>query len=71
MTKPEQIPEEAWRAAMSAYHKTLRKNPGAAWQTAIAAALDHWPESCEFWDDDYAAVRKGDLLLSMAGGGDA
>ena len=30
MIKPEQVPENVWRAAMSAYHKTLRKNPAMA-----------------------------------------
>lgn len=37
------IPPEAWRAAMSTYHKTIKKRPGSAWQEAIAAALLAWP----------------------------
>lgn len=37
--EPENVPEATWRAAMSAYHKTLRKNPTMAWQEAVSAAL--------------------------------
>ena len=37
--EPENVPEAVWRAAMSAYHKTLRKNPTMAWQVAVSAAL--------------------------------
>lgn len=41
------IPDEVWRAAMSIYHKTLRKNPGMAWQgshrrRAQCVAGDAW-----------------------------
>jgi len=43
MLKPDQIPDEVWHTAMSTYHKTIRKNPGKAWQEAIAAALNAWP----------------------------
>lgn len=39
------IPDEVWRAAMSTYHKTLRKNPGMAWQEAVVAALNAWPDA--------------------------
>lgn len=42
MVRPDEISEGVWRAAMSAYHKTLRKSPETAWQTAIAAALNAW-----------------------------
>jgi hypothetical protein len=41
------IPPEAWRAAMSAYHKTIRKDPGNAWQAACLAMLRSWPEMVE------------------------
>lgn len=37
------IPDEVWRAAMSTYHKAIKKRPGSAWQEAIAAALAAWP----------------------------
>jgi hypothetical protein len=43
MLKPEQVPENVWKAAMSRYHATVRKNPGMAWQSAIAWALENWP----------------------------
>ena len=43
MINPENVPEEVWRSAMSTYHKTLRKNPGMAWQAAISAAITSWP----------------------------
>ena len=43
--KPENVPEPIWRAAMSAYHKTLRKNPAMAWQEAVVAALRAWPDA--------------------------
>ncbi len=43
MINPENVPEEVWRSAMSTYHKTLRKNPGMAWQAAISAAITRWP----------------------------
>lgn len=44
MLKPENVPEPVWRAAMSAYHKTLRKNPAMAWQEAVVAMLNAWPD---------------------------
>lgn len=44
MINPENVPEPVWRAAMSAYHKTLRKNPAMAWQEAVVAALGAWPD---------------------------
>lgn len=56
MLKPEQVPEAVWRAAMSTYHKTLRKNPAMAWQAALVAALREWPgvlhEVQEYGDPD-------------------
>lgn len=57
MLKPENVPECVWRAAMSAYHKTLRKNPAMAWQEAVVAALGAWPDAERFvnrspYDDD-------------------
>lgn len=45
MISPEQVPECVWRAAMSTYHKTLRKNPAMAWQEAVVAALGAWPDN--------------------------
>jgi hypothetical protein len=42
MIKPDEISEAVWRAGMSAYHKTLRKNPNLAWQTAAAEVLNEW-----------------------------
>ena len=47
MIKPGEISEEVWRAGMSAYHKTLRKNPGLAWQTAAAEILNAWWEEVQ------------------------
>ena len=56
MIKPEQVPECVWRAAMSTYHKTLRKNPAMAWQEAVVAAFREWPgvlhEVQEYGDPD-------------------
>ena len=56
MIKPEMVPEPVWRAAMSAYHKTLRKNPAMAWQEAFVAGLREWPgvlhEVQEYGDPD-------------------
>lgn len=43
MLKADQVPREAWRAAMAAYYKTLRKDPGMAWQAAVIAAVENWP----------------------------
>lgn len=37
------IPEPVWRAVMSTYHREIRKNPGAAWQTAFWAGISAWP----------------------------
>lgn len=42
MIRPEHISEAVWRAAMSTYHKELRRDPGMAWQKAIAAAINAW-----------------------------
>lgn len=28
---------------MAAYYKTLRKDPGMAWQAAVIAAVENWP----------------------------
>ena len=47
MIRPNEISEEVWRAGMSAYHKTLRKNPGLAWQTAAAEILNAWWEEVQ------------------------
>jgi bisphosphoglycerate-dependent phosphoglycerate mutase len=44
MIKPDMIPDEVWHTAMSTYHKTIKKRPGSAWQEAIAAALNAWPD---------------------------
>ena len=41
--KPNHIPEPVWHTAMSTYHRVIRKNPGMAWQAAIAAAITRWP----------------------------
>ena len=38
------IPPEVWEAAMSTYHKAIRKDPATAWQSAITAALAAWVE---------------------------
>lgn len=35
-----EIDEEMWRAAMSTYHKTIRKNPGMAWQAVCAEVIN-------------------------------
>lgn len=35
-----EIDEEMWRAAMSTYHKTIRKNPGMAWQEVCAEVIN-------------------------------
>lgn len=52
MLKPEHISEAVWRAAMSTYHKELRKDPGMAWQKAMAAAINSWAGVVErrSWD---------------------
>ena len=50
MIKPENVPETVWRAAMSAYHKTLRKNPAMAWQEAVVAMLSAWPSASTTYD---------------------
>ena len=56
MIRAENVPEPVWRAAMSTYHKTLRKNPAMAWQEAIVAAFREWPgvlhEQQEYGDPD-------------------
>ena len=44
MLKPKQVPECVWRAAMSTYHKTLRNNPSMAWQEAVVAMVNAWPD---------------------------
>ncbi len=51
MLKPEQVPECVWRAAMSTYHKTLRKNPSMAWQEAVVAMVNAWPNRVTVKDD--------------------
>lgn len=43
MIDASQIPENVWKAAMSRYHKVIRHNPAIAWQSAIAWALENWP----------------------------
>lgn len=43
MITADMIPDEVWHTAMSVYHKTIRKNPGHAWQMSISAALNAWP----------------------------
>lgn len=45
MIAPDTVPEPVWRAAMSTYHKEIRKDPAMAWQKAIAAALLVWPDA--------------------------
>lgn len=56
MLKPEQVPECVWRAAMSTYHKAIKKRPGSAWQEAFVAGLREWPgalhEVQEYGDPD-------------------
>ena len=36
---PKQIPDNLWRAAMSTYHREIRRNPGNAWQAVCAEVL--------------------------------
>lgn len=45
MIRSNQIPEVVWRVAMVTYHREVRRDPGSAWQLAIAAALTTWPGS--------------------------
>ena len=42
--KPENVPDAVWHTAMSTYHKAIKKRPGSAWQEAIAAAINAWPD---------------------------
>ena len=49
MIKPDEVSEAVWRAGMSAYHKTLRKNPALAWQTAAAEILNEWWCEVQMW----------------------
>jgi hypothetical protein len=44
MLSPEEITEEQWRAAMSTYHKWIRKNPGMAWQAVCAEIMNRFHE---------------------------
>ena len=45
MLTPEEITEEQWRAAMSTYHKMIRKEPGMAWQAVCAAVINLFVEA--------------------------
>jgi len=40
MLKPEEVTEKQWRAAMSTYHKMIRKNPAMAWQAVCAEIIN-------------------------------
>ncbi len=53
MIRPDEISEAVWRAGMSAYHKTLRKTPGMAWQTAAAEILNVF-----FEEENIAVIEK-------------
>lgn len=50
------IPPEVWRAAMSVYHKEIRRDPGNAWQAAIRAALAAWPGMATIKEADGVTV---------------
>lgn len=60
MIRPEHISEAVWRAAMSTYHKELRKDPGMAWQKAIAAGINAWSGV------NYDAERCGLAILPLS-----
>lgn len=67
MIRPDQIPEDVWHTAMSTYHKAIRKRPGTAWQEAIAAALNAWPQMhLHEWQRPWLGGMSGtDIILPM------
>lgn len=69
MNYSEAISEPVWRAAMSAYHKAIRKNPGSAWQEAIAAAIAAWPMS-HIHEWQRGTLNGVDIILPVERGGE-
>jgi hypothetical protein len=67
MIASEKIPEAVWRVAMMTYHREIRRDPERAWQLAIAAALDTWPENTvEFRRDSYMGWDGNLLILPLS-----
>lgn len=63
MIKPEQIPDEAVEAAayfLPGYHPTRLHNYV---RTAIAAAINAWPNACRIEFDDWVEMVEGEIVL--------
>ena len=70
MITSDMIPDQVWHTAMSTYHKTIKKRPGSAWQEAIAAALNAWPNQNIHYRGGWEPVinnhqRKPQLILPL------
>jgi len=44
MIDQKMILDEAWKAAMIAYHSSVKLGPDEAWKIALSTALNAWPD---------------------------
>ena len=62
------IPPAAWKAAMVAYHSSVKLGPDEAWQAACLAMLENWPDMVErFFPNDPTRVPGVFLPLPKEG----
>jgi hypothetical protein len=71
MIRPDQIPDEVVEAAIYGFYNATGPKTKDDWRSAIAAALNAWPEALHITEGQFGRVNAEIILPLPQKGGDA